>query len=175
MGDGTGLSYPARGATSPGTPVWPASPAGFRRYETTVTIGHGDDTWAAARDALAHWEIKRRSGFSVAPADGGGLRARESGRYTITAGRGRFAVREPVEVVAVVERGNRSGFAYGTRWGHPVSGEEAFIVHRDDDGRVLLTLRSLTRAAPAGPWRLLFPLLLLVQLGVRARYLRALR
>ncbi len=175
MSDGTGLSYPARGATAPDSPFWPGSPAGFRRYARTVTIGHGDDTWAAARHAVVRWEVKRRSGFSVAPADGGGLRVRESGRYTITAGPGRFAVREPVEVVAVVDTGNRCGFAYGTRWGHPVSGEEAFIVHRDGDGRVLLTLRSLTRAAPAGPWRLLFPVLLLAQLGVRARYLRALR
>lgn len=175
MGDGTGLSYPARGATAPGSPRWPGSPAGFRRYERTVTVGRGDDTWAAARDAVLRWEVKRRSGFSVAPTDGGGLRVRESGRYTITAGPGRFAVREPVEVVAVVDTASRCGFAYGTRWGHPVSGEEAFVVHRGGDGRVLLTLRSLTRAAPAGPWRLLFPVLLLVQLGVRARYLRALR
>ncbi|CAL9356754.1 DUF1990 family protein [Streptomyces pilosus] len=175
MGDGTSLSYPARGATSPDTPLWPASPPGYRRYEKTVTLGHSDGTWAAARDAVVRWEVKRRSGFSVAPADGGGLRVRSGGRYTITAGPGRFSVREPVEVVAVVETANRCGFAYGTRWGHPVSGEEAFVVHRDDDGRVLLTLRSLTRAAPAGPWRYLFPVLLLVQLGVRARYLRALR
>lgn len=175
MADGTGLSYPARGATCPDIPLWPASPPGFRRYGTTVTIGHGEDTWREARDAVMRWDVKRRSGFSVAPADGGGIRVRESGRYTITAGLGRFAVREPVEVVAVVETGNRCGFAYGTRWGHPVSGEEAFVVHRDDDGRVLLTLRSLTRAAPAGPWRFLFPVLLLAQLGVRVRYLRALR
>ncbi|BFO18752.1 hypothetical protein SHKM778_51400 [Streptomyces sp. KM77-8] len=100
---------------------------------------------------MLRWEVKRRSGFTVAPADGGVLDARERGRYTVTAGRGRCVVREPVEVVAVVETANRCGFAYGTRRGHPVSGEEAFIVHREEDGRVLLTLRSLTRAAPAGP------------------------
>ncbi|QEU84054.1 DUF1990 family protein [Streptomyces viridosporus] len=65
------------------------------------------------------------------------------------------------------------GLTYGTRRGHPVSGEEAFVVHRDDDGRVHLTLRSLTRAAPAAPWRFLLPLLLLAQRCVRRRYLRA--
>ncbi|WP_149552017.1 DUF1990 family protein [Streptomyces marokkonensis] len=174
MGDHPGLSYPDRGATFPDAPLWPASPPGFRRFGTTVTIGRGEGTWTAVRDAVQRWEVKRRSGFTVVPADGGGLEVREGGRYTITAGRGRFAVREPVEVVAVVDTEDRCGFAYGTRWGHPVSGEEAFIVHRDDDGRVLLTLRSLTRAAPAGPWRFLFPFLLLAQLGARARYLRAL-
>ncbi|KAA0921551.1 DUF1990 family protein [Streptomyces apricus] len=105
---------------------------------------------------------------------GGGARARQYGRYTVTAGLGPFTVREPVEVVAVVETRDRCGFAYGTRHGHPVSGEEAFVVHRDDRGTVRLTLRSLTRAAPAGPWRLLFPLLLPAQWYTRRRYLRAL-
>ena len=36
---------------------------------------------------------------------------------------------------------------------------------------VALTLRSLTRAAPNGPWRVVFPLLLVARRG----YLRALR
>ncbi|MFD7769636.1 DUF1990 family protein [Streptomyces sp. NPDC059787] len=175
MGEDGGLTYGPRGATAPQVPLWSASPPGFRRYERTVTIGRGEDAWNAAREAVLRWEVKRRSGFAVVPADGGGTDARERGRYTVTAGLGRCVVREPVEVVAVVETGDRCGFAYGTRRGHPVSGEEAFIVHRDDDGRVLLTLRSLTRAAPTGPWRPLFPVLLLAQLHVRRRYLRVLR
>lgn len=169
-----GLTYGTPGATLPQAPFWRETPRGFRRFETTVVIGRGEDAWATARDAVARWEIKRRSGFAVAPADGGGVRVRERGRYRITVGFGRFVVREPVEVVAVVDTENRCGFAYGTHRGHPVSGEEAFIVHRDDDGRVHLTLRSLTRAAPAPPWRFLFPLLLLAQRCVRERYLRAL-
>jgi uncharacterized protein (UPF0548 family) len=175
VGDDGGLTYGPRGATAPRVPLWSASPPGFRRFERTVTIGRGEDVWNAAREAVLRWEVKRRSGFAVAPADGGGPGVRMRGRYTVTAGLGRCVVREPVEVVAVVETGDRCGFAYGTRRGHPVSGEEAFIVHRDGDGRVLLTLRSLTRAAPAGPWRPLFPVLLLAQLHVRGRYLRALR
>ena len=172
--DDDGLSYSARGATAPASRPWPASPPGFRRFERTVTIGRGEDAWAAAGQAVLLWEVKRRSGFAVTPADGGGIGVREGGRYTITAGRGPFVVREPVEVVAAVDTRDRRGFAYGTRWGHPVSGEEAFVVHRDADGRVLLTLRSLTRAAPAGRWRFLFPVLLLAQLGARTRYVRAL-
>ncbi|MEV8593290.1 DUF1990 domain-containing protein [Streptomyces sp. NPDC052012] len=168
------VNYGIPGATDPGVPLWQAAPSGFRRYERTVVIGRGADVWSAARDAVVLWEVKRRSGFAVAQADGSGIRVREGGRYTITAGRWWFIVSEPVEVVAVIDTEDRCGFAYGTRPGHPVRGEEAFIVHRGDDGRVFLTLRSLTRAAPAGPWRTLFPVLLLAQFCVRRRYLRAL-
>jgi uncharacterized protein (UPF0548 family) len=82
-------------------------------------------------------------------------------------------IREPIRIVAVVEQPDRVGFAYGTRPGHPVTGEEAFVVHRDAVGTVSLTLRSLTRA-PRGPWRLLFPVALVAQRFYRRRYLRAL-
>jgi uncharacterized protein (UPF0548 family) len=68
------------------------------------------------------------------------------GDYWLIAALGSFSVREPVRVVAVVEDADRCGFAYGTLDGHPVSGEEAFVVHRAPDGTVPLTLRSLTRA-----------------------------
>jgi len=81
---------------------------------------------------------------------------------------------EPVEVVTVVQEHDRVGFAYRTMPGHPVSGEEAFIVHRQGD-EIRLTIRSLTRAAPQQPWRALYPALRIAQKIVRRRYLRALR
>ncbi|WP_434318167.1 DUF1990 family protein [Leifsonia sp. P73] len=82
---------------------------------------------------------------------------------------------EPVEVVAVVEEDDRVGFAYRTLPGHPVDGEEAFVVHRDTGGDIVLTVRSLTRPAPQQPWRILHPLLRVAQVVARRRYLRALR
>jgi uncharacterized protein (UPF0548 family) len=81
-------------------------------------------------------------------------------------------VREPVQIITTVSTANRAALTYGTLEGHPVSGEEAFIVHRDDDGDVSLTLRSLTRAG-RGVWRGLFPLILMAQRVYRRRYLRA--
>ena len=93
--------------------------------------------------------------------------------YRLTARVGPVTVREPVRVVAVVDEPARCGFTYGTLAGHPVSGEEAFIVHRAPDGRVWFTLRSLTRPA-RGLWRVAFPALLVAQAGYRRRYLRAL-
>ncbi|MEJ6544120.1 DUF1990 family protein [Brachybacterium paraconglomeratum] len=62
-----------------------------------------------------------------------------------------------------------------TRRGHPVRGEEALILHRTRQDAVVLTLRSVTAAAP-GWRRALLPLaLLLLQRVYRRRYLRALR
>lgn len=54
-------------------------------------------------------------------------------------------------------------------------GEEALILHRTRQDAVVLTLRSVTAAAP-GWRRALLPLaLLLLQRVYRRRYLRALR
>jgi uncharacterized protein (UPF0548 family) len=56
----------------------------------------------------------------------------------------------------------------------PVTGEEVFIVHRDGEGYVWFTLRSLTRPG-LGRWRLAFPAVLVAQRLYRRRYTHALR
>ncbi len=117
---------------------------------------------------MLEWGIKTRSGFSVQPTG-----AVEEGRdYVLVAHLGLLKIREPVQVVAVVEEPDRCGFAYGTRNGHPVRGEEAFVVHRTGDGDVLLTLRSLT-SAPSGAWLLGYPAALIAQRWYRRRYRQA--
>ncbi|MGW5638055.1 DUF1990 family protein [Streptomyces sp. NPDC003832] len=161
--------------TRPGDEAWTTGIPGYRRHQRTVVVGRGDDHWRTASDALLHWGVKRRSGFKVTAAEGAALRVSEGARYTITAAWGPLAVHEPVRVVAVVETADVRGFAYGTLPGHPVSGEEAFILRRNSDGLVTLTVRSLTAPAPSGLWRHVFPLLLPVQLLCRRRYRRALR
>jgi uncharacterized protein (UPF0548 family) len=85
-----------------------------------------------------------------------------------------FTVVEPVEVVSVVDEQDRVGFSYRTLPGHPVRGEEAFIVHREGE-EVRFTVRSLTRAAPDGFWRWAYPLLRIAQGLAHRRYLGALR
>lgn len=168
------LNYSAVGATEIDAPVWSSAPPGFRAHERSVDIGNGESTWQAARAAVMTWGVKTRSGFDVHAADGSGSDVREGADYTLVARLGTLQVREPVRVVALVSTETRVGFAYGTRSGHPVSGEEAFIVTRDSEGSVRLVLRSLTRPAP-GMWRMLFPLILLAQRWYRFRYLRAFR
>ncbi|WP_135459396.1 DUF1990 domain-containing protein [Mycobacterium sp. DL99] len=164
------LTYAGASLTEPARDVWTANPPTFRRFEHTIVVGHGNAVWIFAAAEVMKWGIKQRSGFDVTP-DGV---ADEGADFCITARWGPVVVREPVRVVAVVNDDDRCGFAYGTRLGHPVCGEEAFIVHRNAVGTVFLTLRSLTRPAPEGPWRPLFPALLIAQRYFRRRYLRAL-
>jgi uncharacterized protein (UPF0548 family) len=168
------LSYTAAGATRVADPVWAATPAGYRRFEGRYRLGHGLAQWEAASSAVLSWAVKTRSGFTVDLAPGEDLRVREGQDRTLVAELGPVRLREPVRVVAVVDGSDRCGFAYGTRAGHPVSGEEAFVVHRSPDGAVWLTLRSLTRPAP-GCWRLAFPPALVAQRWYRRRYARALQ
>lgn len=79
----------------------------------------------------------------------------------------------PIRIVFVIEEANRVGFGAGTLPGHPLSGEESFIVdHRDDDS-VWLTIRILARPA-TWYFRLAGPLVRRVQRVYIARFLRAL-
>lgn len=132
-------------------------------------IGHGDAVWARASSDVLRWKVKTASGFAVDARTA----AAAGDRLKVTARVLWFRVVEPVEVTRVIDEPNRVGFSYRTLPGHPVSGEEAFIVHRRGDD-VCLTVRSLTRAASAQPWRTLYPVLQVVQAIVRRRYLRAL-
>ncbi|GAA1517306.1 uncharacterized protein (UPF0548 family)/ligand-binding SRPBCC domain-containing protein [Agromyces terreus] len=159
----------ARG-TDPGSPSWaddPSSP--FRRSEASALIGRGDEVWRRASRDVLRWAVKTRSGFTVDDA----RPVTRGAESTVTARVVGVTVREPVQVVDVVETSSRVGFSYRTLPGHPVDGEEAFIVHRDGDD-VFLTVRSLTAPAPGGPWRALYPALRIAQIVARRRYLRAL-
>ncbi|MGK3953305.1 DUF1990 family protein [Microbacterium sp. I2] len=156
--------------THPGDPVWREEGRGFRRWQKTTVLGRGDDVWRWAAAEVLRWGVKTRSGFSVTPA----TVVTQGSRPIILAHPFGLSVREPVEVVEVIDTSDRVGFAYRTLAGHPVSGEEAFVVHRDGD-LVLLTIRSLTRPASGLPWRALYPALLVAQSVARRRYVRALR
>lgn len=166
------VNYDVRGATQVASPIWSARPVGYRRHERTVKVGT-DDQWESLSEAILHWGVKTRSGFSVESCAGESLEVRPSADFVLLAHLGVGSVSEPVRVIDVVATDERCGFSYGTRWGHPVRGEEAFVIHRAE-GAVFLTLRSLTRAGD-GVWRIAFPAALMAQRWYRFRYLRALR
>ncbi|WP_371203498.1 DUF1990 family protein [Microbacterium sp. BWT-B31] len=164
-------SLDATPCTHPQSPAWAADEsAPFRRSEVSALIGHGDEVWDRATHDVLRWKVKTRSGFTVED-----LHPVTPGQQlAITARLLGVTVREPVEVASVIETATRVGFAYRTLPGHPVTGEEAFIVHRDGDD-VFLTVRSLTAPTSAQPWRALYPVLRIAQVVARRRYLRALR
>ncbi|SDH41539.1 DUF1990 family protein [Agrococcus jejuensis] len=167
MLDALARTGPAASSTQPASAAW-APPDGWRAIERTAVVGGAED-WSRLRDAVLHWVVKRRSGFAIPPGP-----ATAGERLLVTARVGPVVVREPIEVVEVVDEPTRAGFAYATLAGHPVASEEAFVVHVDGDA-VVLTVRALTRAAPSGPWRAAFPALRAVQEVALRRYLRALR
>ena len=169
--EGRSRGYDAVGATSPSEPVWTGSTEGYRRLEDVVRVGAGPACWAAATASLLRWGVKTRSGFAVRPAAD---EVRAGDRRWLVARVGPVRVREPVVVVEVVETPDCVGFSYGTLRGHPVAGEECFVLRRSAAGEVTLTLRSLTRPG-RGVWRPLFPVLLLAQRWYRRRYRRALQ
>ncbi|MFS0854246.1 DUF1990 family protein [Microbacterium sp. 179-I 3D4 NHS] len=132
-----------------------AAPAGMRLSEHSTAVASSDHDAVAA--LIRSWEFKRRAGFDVpdgAPVPGaeGLLSKRVLGI--------RFS--EPIRVVWADEH----GFGYETRPGHPVYGEESFVL---EDG--VFTARSISR--PSAPlWKLLSPALLLLQRRTHARYTR---
>lgn len=156
-------------STHPERDEWPATGPAYRRSEVSAVVGHGEADWARQCSAILRWEVKTRSGFAVSDASP----VVAGARLRITARVAGITVVEPVEVVAVVHRTDRVGFSYRTLPGHPVDGEEAFVLHRSGDV-VSLSIRSLTRPAAKQPWRALHPVLRLAQRVARRRYLRAL-
>ena len=156
--------------TSPDLGYWPPDDGEYRRSEVSSFIGTGDVVWERVIVDVLRWGVKTASGFTVSSTSS----VRQGDRIDVTARLFGVSVVGPVEVVAVVDEPDRVGFAYRTLPGHPVCGEEAFVVSRNGE-EVHLTVRSLTRAAPQQPWRALFPVLLIVQSVVRRRYLHALR
>ncbi|MEK6311265.1 MULTISPECIES: DUF1990 family protein [Curtobacterium] len=83
-------------------------------------------------------------------------------------------VHAPVRVVSIIDETDRKGFAYGTLDGHPLSGEESFVVERTPDGSVWLQLRQFSQPA-SRKWRLVEPLLRRQQRVMAEKYLAALR
>ena len=165
--------------TQPLSPRWINRPSGYRDFESAFFLGHGRDTFDRCAEELLHWEVKIRSGFDI---EGLGNCATDSDTPRVQAGQeptifvrlGPFRLPEPARVIEVVESRARRGFTYATKPGHPITGEESFILIHTPENRVFLVLRSVSRAG-TGIWRLGEPFVRLAQIIYRRRYSRALR
>ncbi|MDN6666882.1 MAG: DUF1990 domain-containing protein [Brevibacterium sp.] len=157
--------------TQPLSLRWVDRPAGYRNFESAYFVGRGRDTFDRSAEELLHWEVKVRSGFDIGVDS---PRVRAGQEPTIFVRLGPFRLPEPARVIEVFESETRRGFTYGTKPGHPITGEESFILIHTPDDRVFLVLRSVSRAG-TGIWRLGEPFVRLAQIIYRRRYSRALR
>jgi uncharacterized protein (UPF0548 family) len=157
------LTYAEVGATA--GPL----PPGYRHLRVSRTVGVGRDVFARGAAALLDWQVQRRSGARVLAAGG----VTEGAEALLRFGPGRLSVSAPVRVVYVVDEPRRHGFAYGTLPGHPVSGEEAFLLELRADDSVVLSVTAFSRPA-RWPVRVAGPLAGLGQRLMAERYLRSL-
>lgn len=144
------LGYPGVGATTKGPEHWPE---GFRRLRVSTQVGFGEAEFAVAADAVMTWRLHRTAGVRF---ETDAVRAAPGVEVVVGLGVGALRLRAPCRVVWTVEEERRAGWAYGTLPGHPVQGEEAFVVVQDEDGTVRLevlafSLPSTWYTAAAGP------------------------
>ncbi|WP_052851509.1 DUF1990 family protein [Streptomyces avicenniae] len=120
-------------------------PPGTRLMRVRADVGRGADAWEAAVRALLGWDMHRATrGLRVRTA---APEAVPGAEVVLAAGIGPLRLRAPCRVVWTTRDPDRAGFAYGTLPGHPVRGEESFIVERRSDGRVSLTVTAVSRPA----------------------------
>jgi uncharacterized protein (UPF0548 family) len=138
-----GFTYREVGATrDPGT----LPPPGYHLLRCRVRLGSGPEILSAARQAVLDWRMHLGTGLTV---DADAPEAAPGVRVVIGLGAGRWRLRAPCQVVWTVRDELRTGFAYGTLAGHPECGEEAFVVERDPDGSIWLSVIAFSRA---GSW-----------------------
>jgi uncharacterized protein (UPF0548 family) len=130
------FTYPEVGATAA------ALPRGYRHLTRTRALADLD--FDAAGRLLLGWQLQERAGLAVAASS---PYAEPGAVALMRLGLGRAALRIPCRVVYVLAEPNRVGFAYGSLPGHPESGEELFVLERDDAGRVRLTVTAFSRPA----------------------------
>lgn len=161
---GRAFNYAEVGATT-GT-----LPSGYEHTVRRRVIGRGSGVFAEASAALLGWEMHKRAGLSVVSATADATSGED---VLLGIGVGPLRLAIPCRVVYVVDETNRRGFAYGTLAGHPESGEELFVVARDQDEGVSVEITAFSR--PALWWsRLGGPVTRRLQTAVTTRYLTAL-
>ncbi|HWU07953.1 MAG TPA: DUF1990 domain-containing protein [Streptomyces sp.] len=160
------LTYPEVGATRLG-PL----PDGYNHLHHRAVVGRGRPAFEAAGTAVTEWHVHRATGAGV---DASAVRAAAGVTVEVSAGIGPLRITAPCEVVWTAYGKDRTGFAYGTRPGHPERGEESFTVELTDDGTVWFTVTAFSRPAS---WytRLAGPLVPMAQRWYARRLTTALR
>ncbi|XVV10969.1 DUF1990 family protein [Actinoplanes sp. CA-131856] len=129
------LTYSPVGGTRTGE-----RPPGFRHLFYRTPLGTGADLHRRAGEAVVSFRMHRATGARVTASA-----SQASPGVRLSIGAGPLTV--PCEVVWSSLDGDRIGFGYGTLPGHQASGEEAFLVERDERDRVWFTVTAYSRPA----------------------------
>jgi uncharacterized protein (UPF0548 family) len=158
-------SYPEIGATRGELPY------GYRHDHHRVALGSGGEVFERAADGLRRWQAHLGAGAEIWPA---GVTVAPGADVLVILRIGPAYAVAPCRIVYVDDDATRFGFAYGTLFGHPERGEEAFHVTRSDNDEVFFTVTAFSR--PADPLvRLGSPVGRMIQRRVTQRYLDAMR
>jgi uncharacterized protein (UPF0548 family) len=180
-----GLSYAEQGSTDRPYPQsmdggWPAS---YRVavLESALEVPDPAAAFEALTEGILTWGLHRGAGLRVDAASG---RAAPGVEVSTALGVGPLRLPAPSTVLWAREvvrngagrpvPGQRTGFGYGTRKGHPVRGEEGFYAEYTPDGRLIFRVSAYSVPASA-LYRLGAPALRLVQRYVTSRYVGAAR
>ncbi|MFC8272506.1 DUF1990 family protein [Streptomyces sp. NPDC057271] len=119
-------------------------PGGYHHLHHMVRVGRGRDAFERAGAAVTTWRMHRASGAQVRSR---AVRAEPGAFVEVSVGAGPVRLAAPCEVIWTAYERDRIGFAYGTRAGHPESGEESFVVDLHPDGTVWFTVTAFSRPA----------------------------
>lgn len=135
--------------------------AEFRSSSRSRDLGDGSN-FDSVVGALLTWRIHRDAGYRaiVAPS-------RVTAGATFVARVPWFPVTVRCQVTEVFEEADRAGFRYATLRGHPLEGEELFLVEVVD-GRTVFSVSERSRPAR---WLMHLPGARRVQAKINARYL----
>jgi uncharacterized protein (UPF0548 family) len=145
-------------------------PAGYHHLTQRAPIGHGQQMFTDAGNAVLRWQVQIGAGLEVSVSSPVAV---PGAVVVLGLGLGPLRLEAPCRVVYAVDEPRRQGFAYGTLAGHPECGEEAFVIEHHDDGTVSLTITAFSRSSTL-PAKIAGPLGRIVQRRVTARYLSSL-
>jgi uncharacterized protein (UPF0548 family) len=133
-------------------------------------LGFGDPLFRAASDVVLSWRMHERAGFGVRASD---AEVVVGTVVVLTTRFGSLSIEAPCRVVRVTVEPMSRGFAYVTLPGHPVSGEEEFLVQQSRSGVVTATVTAVSQPASVLA-RIGSPVTRRQQLRIAGRYLDAL-
>ncbi len=146
-------------------------PRRYRALLLQTRAGAGTDRFTRLADRLMSWRIHADAGLDIAASSDW---AEPGVVLTATYRIAGVPVRSRCRVLYVLEEQRRRGFCYGTLPGHPLRGEERFVVEHRDDDTVVFTVRSFSLPARLLPW-LGAPVTQWTQDRINGRYLEAAR